>query len=159
MYAYRVVSPNYESKTIDELLMLDPTLHKNTSFACEAIVVRFDLTRGWWYKSCPSYNKAVKKTSGLFECNEHGLLNRLPEPWFKINLIVEDRTNQHNFLTLGRHAEKLLRVSCHTLVIEDIYDDQLPLNPTISLIDLQTHAATARKQIMNEATPAPMTPS
>ncbi|RXH88179.1 hypothetical protein DVH24_042250 [Malus domestica] len=30
---------------------------------------------------CPSYHKAVKKTSGSFECNEHGSLNRLPEPW------------------------------------------------------------------------------
>ncbi|RXH70912.1 hypothetical protein DVH24_015534 [Malus domestica] len=37
--------------------------------------------KGWWYKSCPSYHKAVKKTFGLFECNEHGLLNRIPEPW------------------------------------------------------------------------------
>ncbi|KAB2625529.1 replication protein A 70 kDa DNA-binding subunit B-like [Pyrus ussuriensis x Pyrus communis] len=188
MYADRAVSPNFESKMIDELLLLTKL---NASFACKATVIGFDLTRDWWYKSCPSCHKAVKKTSGSFECNEHGLLIRLPEPWFKINLIVEDR----------RHAEKKLHVSCHTLVIEDGYDDpfmvslplkklvgetkrfllsfgnqnsdfrktdfiiygliqdQLPLNPTIVSIDPQTSAAATGKEIMSEATPAPVTPS
>ncbi|XP_028956565.2 replication protein A 70 kDa DNA-binding subunit B-like [Malus domestica] len=201
MYADRAVGPNFESKTIDELLLLDPALHKNASFACKATVVVFDLTRGWWYKSCPFCHKAVKKTSGSFQCNEHGLLNRLPEPWFKINIIVEDSTNQHNFLMLGRHAEKILHVSCHTMVIEDGYDDpfivppplkklvgetkrfllsfgnqnsdfrktdfiiygllqdQLPLNPATASIDPQTPPATTGKQIISEATPAPVMPS
>ncbi|XP_070674869.1 replication protein A 70 kDa DNA-binding subunit B isoform X2 [Malus domestica] len=201
MYADRAVSPNFESKTIDELLLFDPALHKNVSFECKATVIGFDLSRGWWYKSCPFCHKAVKKTSGAFQCNEHGSLNRLPEPWFKINLIVEDSTNQHNFLMLGRNAEKILHVSCHTLVIEDGYDDpfmvppplkklvgetkrfllsfgnqnsdfrktdfiiygllqdQLPLNTAIASIDPQTPTATAGKQIITEATPAPVTPS
>nr|XP_028954007.1 uncharacterized protein LOC103413668 [Malus domestica] len=201
MYADRAVSPNFESKTIDELLLLDPALHKNVSFECKATVIGFDLSRGWWYKSCPFCHKAVKKTSGAFQCNEHGSFNRLPEPWFKINLIVEDSTNQHNFLMLGRNAEKILHVSCHTLVIEDGYDDpfmvppplkklvgetkrfllsfgnqnsdfrktdfiiygllqdQLPLNTAIASIDPQTPTATAGKQIITEATPAPVTPS
>ncbi|RXH92584.1 hypothetical protein DVH24_033480 [Malus domestica] len=55
----RAISPNFESKTIDELLILDHALHKNASFACKATIVGFDLTRGWWYKSCPSYHKAL----------------------------------------------------------------------------------------------------
>ncbi|TQE08981.1 hypothetical protein C1H46_005364 [Malus baccata] len=80
MYTGRAVGPNYESKTIDELLLLDHVLHKNASFACQATVVGFDLTRDWWYKSCLSCHKAVKKMSGSFECNEHGLLNSLLEP-------------------------------------------------------------------------------
>ncbi|TQE01620.1 hypothetical protein C1H46_012759 [Malus baccata] len=102
---------------------------------------------------------------------------------------------------LGRHVEKILHVSCHTMVIEDGYDDpfivppplkklvgetkrfllsfgnqnsdfrktdfiiygllqdQLPLNPATASIDPQTPAATAGKQIISEATPAPMMPS
>lgn len=131
MYANRNVSPNFESKTIDELLLLDPALHRNASFACKATIVGFDLSRGWWYKSCPSCHKVVKKTSESFECNEHGLLNSLPEPWFKINLIVEDSTNQHNFLMLGKHAEKILHLSCQTLVIEDGYDDPFIVPPPL----------------------------
>ncbi|CAN6584226.1 unnamed protein product [Malus baccata var. baccata] len=178
MYADRAISPNFESKTIDELLILDPALHKNASFAYNATVVGFDLTRGWWYKSCMSCHKAVKKTFGLFECNEHGLLNRLLKPWY---------------------AEKILHVSCHTLVIEDRYDDpfmvlpplkklvgetkgfllffgnqnsdfrkmdfiiygllqdQLPLNLTTASINSQMPAAIAGKQIISETTPAPVT--
>ncbi|RXH93166.1 hypothetical protein DVH24_013742 [Malus domestica] len=94
MYTGYAVGLNYESKTIDELLMLDPALHK-------------------WYKSCPSCHKAVKKMSGSFECNEHGF------------------TNQHNFLMIERHTEKILRVSCHTLVIDDRYEDPFVVPPAL----------------------------
>ncbi|XP_009370138.2 replication protein A 70 kDa DNA-binding subunit B-like isoform X1 [Pyrus x bretschneideri] len=131
MYTGHAVSATTKSKTIDELLLLDPALHKNASFVCQATIVEFDLTKGWWYKSCPSCHKVVKKNSESFECNEHGFINRLPEPWFKIDLIVEDSTNQHNFLMIGRHAEKILRVSCHTLVIEDGHEDPFILPPTL----------------------------
>ncbi|CAN6540169.1 unnamed protein product [Malus baccata var. baccata] len=75
MYTGRTVDANAESKTIDQLLLLDPTLHKVTT------IVGFDLTRGWWYKSCPSCHKVVRNNSGSFECNEHSFINRLPEPW------------------------------------------------------------------------------
>ncbi|RXI00097.1 hypothetical protein DVH24_030587 [Malus domestica] len=63
MYKGCAVDANAESKTIDQLLLLDPALHKNTSFVCQATIVGFDLTRGWWYKSCPSCHKVVKNNS------------------------------------------------------------------------------------------------
>ncbi|KAB2623518.1 hypothetical protein D8674_038810 [Pyrus ussuriensis x Pyrus communis] len=181
MYTGRAVSATTESKTIDELLLLDPALHKNASFVCQATIVEFDLTKGWWYKSCPSCHKVVKKNSESFECNEHGFINRLPEPWFKIDLIVEDSTNQHNFLMIGRHAEKILRVSCHTLVIEDGHEDPFILppalknltdfivhgllqdqplsSPTIALVTPKTPTPSVGIHVMTQATPSPVMPS
>ncbi|KAB2625969.1 replication factor A protein 1-like [Pyrus ussuriensis x Pyrus communis] len=108
-----------EQKTIEELLLLDPTLNKNTSFMCQAIIVDYDLTNGWWYKSCPYCHKS------------HRLLKKMPEPWFKMNFIVDDATNQFNFLVIGRTAEKLLGISCHSLVIEEGYDDSSVLLPQL----------------------------
>ncbi|XP_048447435.1 uncharacterized protein LOC125480539 [Pyrus x bretschneideri] len=93
MYTGRAVSATTESKTIDELLLLDPALHKNASFVCQATIVEFDLTKGWWYKSCPSCHKVVKKNSESFECNEHGFINRLPEPCKKPRGDQTDTTN------------------------------------------------------------------
>ncbi|CAN6556225.1 unnamed protein product [Malus baccata var. baccata] len=201
MYTGHAIGADSEPKTIDELLLLDPTLHKNASFTCKATVVDFDLARGWWYNSCPSCHKVVKKMSGSFQCNEHGLINKLPEPWFKINLIVEDNTNQHNFLMIGRQAERMLGISCYTLVIENghedpfvvppilnnlvgksktfqlsfgkqnsdfaktdfivngLVEDQPLSNPTIASVIPQTPATSVGKQITNQATPAPLTPS
>ncbi|TQD89336.1 hypothetical protein C1H46_025102 [Malus baccata] len=42
---------------------------------------------------------------------------------------VNDATNQFNFLVIGRTAEKLLGISCHSLVIEEGYDDSSVLPP------------------------------
>ncbi|RXH92678.1 hypothetical protein DVH24_033574 [Malus domestica] len=81
MYMRLAVGAISESKTTNELLLLDPTLHRNASFVCQATIVRFDLSKGWWYKSWPSCHKVVKKNFESFECNEHGFINRLPEPW------------------------------------------------------------------------------
>lgn len=50
---------------------------------------------------------------------------------FKINFIVEDNTNQFNLMMIGRHAEKLLGVSCHSLVIEEGYNDSFMLPPNL----------------------------
>ncbi|KAB2595631.1 replication factor A protein 1-like [Pyrus ussuriensis x Pyrus communis] len=120
-----------EQKTIAELLLLDPTLNKNTSFMCQATIVDYDLTNGWWYKSCPYCHKSVRNTNGTFQCFEHGLLKKMPEPWFKMNFIVDDATNQLNFLVIGRTAEKILGISCHSLVIEEGYDDSSVLPPQL----------------------------
>ncbi|KAB2600661.1 replication factor A protein 1-like [Pyrus ussuriensis x Pyrus communis] len=130
-----------------KLLLLDPTLNKNTSFMCQATIVDYDLTNGWWYKSCPYCHKSVKNTYGTFQCFEHGLLKKclnhgnflissfyvvyisLQSISFKMNFIVDDATNQFNFLVIGRTAEKLLGISCHSLVIEEGYDDSSVLPP------------------------------
>ncbi|XP_048443596.1 uncharacterized protein LOC103962959 [Pyrus x bretschneideri] len=120
-----------EQKTIAELLLLDPTLNKNTSFMCQATIVDYDLTNGWWYKSCPYCHKSVRNTNETFQCFEHGVLKKMPEPWFKMNFIVDDATNQLNFLVIGRTAEKLLGISCHSLVIEEGYDDSSVLPPQL----------------------------
>ncbi|XP_050113834.1 uncharacterized protein LOC126592125 [Malus sylvestris] len=51
---------------------------------------------------------------------------------FKIDVIVEDNTNQHNFLMIGRQAEKILRVSCHTLVMQEGYEDPFVAPPILA---------------------------
>ncbi|CAN6562361.1 unnamed protein product [Malus baccata var. baccata] len=124
-YGKGTVMAYSEQKTIEQLLLLDPALNKNTSFVCQAIIVNYDLTRGWWYKSCPYCHKNVKNTYGTFRCFEHGPLEKM----FKMNFIVEDATNQFNFLVIGMIAEKLLGISCHSLVIEEGYDDSSVLPP------------------------------
>ncbi|XP_050119725.1 uncharacterized protein LOC126597018 [Malus sylvestris] len=128
-YGKGAVIADSEQKTIEQLLLLDPALNKNTSFVCQATIVDYDLTKGWWYKSCPYCHKSVKNTYGTFQCFEHGSLEKMPEPWFKMNFIVDDATNQFNFLVIGRTAEKLLGISCHSLVIEEGYDDSSVLPP------------------------------
>ncbi|CAN6679079.1 unnamed protein product [Malus baccata var. baccata] len=130
-YAKPHVTADSELKTIEELLLLDPTLNKDTKFMCRATIVGFDLSKGWWYKSCPSCHKAAKKMFADFKCYEHELLKTLSEPWFKINFIVEDNTNQLNLMMIGRQAEKLLGVSCHSLVIEEGYDNSFMLPPNL----------------------------
>ncbi|TXG72523.1 hypothetical protein EZV62_001102 [Acer yangbiense] len=49
---------------------------------------------------------------------------------YKINCIIENNTDQTSFLIMGRAAEKLLGISCQTLVMEQGYDDpyRLPLH-------------------------------
>ncbi|KAM1023920.1 hypothetical protein ACFX2I_037139 [Malus domestica] len=55
---------------------------------------------------------------------------------FKIDVIMEDNTNQHNFLMIGRHAEKILRVSCHILVMQEGYEDPFVAPPILAnLVD------------------------
>ncbi|CAN6542744.1 unnamed protein product [Malus baccata var. baccata] len=144
-YAKPHVTADSELKTIEELLLLDPTLNK-------------------------------------------------------INFIVEDNTNQLNLMIIGRQAEKLLGVSCHSLVIEEGYDnsfmlppnlkkfigstkkfqlqfgnqnkefpktdfvvcglfeDQPPSATTTSSVELCTPAANVEKQIVNATTPASFMP-
>ena len=51
---------------------------------------------------------------------------------FKIDVIVEDNMNQHNFLMIGRHVEKILRVSCHTLVMQEGYGDPFVVPPILA---------------------------
>ncbi|CAN6679115.1 unnamed protein product [Malus baccata var. baccata] len=139
-YAKPHVTVDSELKTIEELLLLDPTLNKDTKFMCRVTIVGFDLSKGWWYKSCPSCHKAAKKMSIDFECYEHG------------------------------------HVSCHSLIIEEGYDDSFMLLPNLkkfigttkkfqlfedqppsatatSSVELCTSAANVEKQIANAATP------
>ncbi|RXH74001.1 hypothetical protein DVH24_016823 [Malus domestica] len=144
-YAKPHVTADSELKTIEELLLLDPTLNK-------------------------------------------------------INFIVEDNTNQFNLMMIGRHAEQLLGVSCHSLVIKEGYDNSFMLPPnlkkfigstkkfqlqfgnqnkefpktefvvcglfedhppsatTTSSVELCTPAANVEKHIVNAATPATFVP-
>ncbi|TQD70903.1 hypothetical protein C1H46_043562 [Malus baccata] len=78
-YGKGTIMADSEQKTIEQLLLLDPALNKNTSFVCQATIVDYDLTRGWWYKSCPYCHKNVKNTYGTFRCFEHGPLEKMPE--------------------------------------------------------------------------------
>ncbi|CAN6562094.1 unnamed protein product [Malus baccata var. baccata] len=122
MYTGHAIGADSEPKKIDELLLLDPTLHKNASFTCKATVVDFDLARGPLHFG---YQLSLR----MYDCLTQNilLLHR-----FKINLIVEDNTNQHNFLMIGRQAEKMLGISCYTLLIENGHEDPFVVPPILN---------------------------
>ncbi|RXH78935.1 hypothetical protein DVH24_034142 [Malus domestica] len=121
-YGKGTVIADSEQKTIEQLLLLDPALNKNTSFVCQATIVDYNLTKGWWYKSCPYCHKSVKIHMELSNAFNMGHSKKCLSH-------VNDATNQFNFLVIGRTAEKLLGISCHSLVIEEGYDDSSVLPP------------------------------
>ncbi|CAN6543137.1 unnamed protein product [Malus baccata var. baccata] len=71
--------------TIEELAFLDPDLHKDDTFLCKACVKRFDTRYDWWYSACPNCAKQM----------------------YKVNLVLEDETNETNALIIGKSGEKL----------------------------------------------------
>ncbi|CAN6703587.1 unnamed protein product [Malus baccata var. baccata] len=114
--------------TIDELAFLDPDLHKDDTFVCKASIKRFDTRFNWWYSACPNYLKQMQKdpTIGQFICQKHP--NQIPTPWYKVNLILEDETNELNALIIGKFGEKLFGMPCKDLVSNQklVEHQQLP---------------------------------
>ncbi|CAN6679523.1 unnamed protein product [Malus baccata var. baccata] len=114
--------------TIDELAFLDPDLHKNDTFVCRASIKRFDTRFNWWYSACPNCLKQMQKdpTTGQFICQKHP--NQIPTPWYKVNLILEDETNELNALIIGKFGEKLFGMPCKDLVSNQrlVEQQQLP---------------------------------
>ncbi|XP_048442023.1 uncharacterized protein LOC103961037 [Pyrus x bretschneideri] len=91
--------------TIDELAFLDPDLHK----------MHKDLT------------------SGQLICQKHP--NQIPAPWYKVNLILKDETNEMNALIIGKCGEKLFGMPCKDLVMNQrLVDQQLLPNEFLRLI-------------------------
>ncbi|KAB2595436.1 hypothetical protein D8674_030886 [Pyrus ussuriensis x Pyrus communis] len=101
--------------TIDELAFLDLDLHKDDTFVCRASIKRFDTRFNWWYSACPNCVKQMQKdpTTGQFICQKHP--NQIPTPWYKVNLILEDETNELNALIIGKFGEKLFGIPCKDL--------------------------------------------
>ncbi|CAN6686083.1 unnamed protein product [Malus baccata var. baccata] len=103
--------------TIEELAFLDPDLHKDDTFLCKACVKRFDTRYDWWYSACPNCAKQMQKdpTTGQLVCQKHG--SQIPTAWYKVNLVLEDETNETNALIIGKSGEKLFGSSCKDLVM------------------------------------------
>ncbi|KAB2600603.1 hypothetical protein D8674_041050 [Pyrus ussuriensis x Pyrus communis] len=113
--------------TIDELAFLDPELHK-----------RFDTRFDWWYNACPNYVKQMHKdlTTGQLICQKHP--NQIPTPWYKVNLILEDETNNINALIISKCGEKLFGMACKDLVMNQRLVEQRQLrNEFLRLIGQQ----------------------
>ncbi|XP_068308976.1 replication protein A 70 kDa DNA-binding subunit C-like isoform X2 [Pyrus communis] len=125
--------------TIDELAFLDPDLYKDETFLCKAAVKHFDTRYDWWYSACPICVKQMHKdpTSAQLICQKHP--NQIPTPclesinfslhqWYKVNLILEDETNEIDALIIGKCGEKLFGMSCKDLVLNQTLVDhqQLP---------------------------------
>ncbi|XP_070676706.1 replication protein A 70 kDa DNA-binding subunit B-like isoform X1 [Malus domestica] len=114
--------------TIDELAFLDPDLHKDDTFVCRASIKRFDTRFNWWYSACPNCVKQMQKdpTTGQFICQKHP--NQIPMPWYKVNLILEDETNELNALIIGKFGEKFFGMPCKDLVLNQrlVEQQQLP---------------------------------
>ncbi|KAB2600759.1 hypothetical protein D8674_039230 [Pyrus ussuriensis x Pyrus communis] len=103
--------------TIDELAILDPDLYKNDTFLCKASIKRFDTRYDLWYNACPSYVKQMHKdpSTGQLICEKHP--NQIPTPWYKVNLILEDSTNEISALIIGKAGEKLFGMPCKDLFL------------------------------------------
>ncbi|XP_048421638.1 uncharacterized protein LOC125468919 [Pyrus x bretschneideri] len=113
--------------TIDELAFLDPDLYKNDTFLCKASIKRFDTRYDWWYNACPSCAKQMHKnpSTGQLICQKHP--NQIPIPWYKVNLILEDNTNEISALIIGKGGEKLFGMPCKDLVMNQRLIDQQQL--------------------------------
>ncbi|XP_050146352.1 uncharacterized protein LOC126621806 [Malus sylvestris] len=113
--------------TIDELAFLDPDLYKNDTFLCKAFVKRFDTRYDWWYNACSSCVKQMHKdpSTGQLICQKHP--NQIPTPWYKVNLILEDITNEISALIIGKAREKLFGMPCKDLVMNQRLIDQQQL--------------------------------
>ncbi|RXH95975.1 hypothetical protein DVH24_008475, partial [Malus domestica] len=112
--------------TIDELAFLDPDLYKNDTFLCKAFVKHFDTRYDWWYNACPSCVKQMHKdpSTGQLICQKHP--NQIPTP-YKVNLILEDSTNEISALIIGKAGEKLFCMPCKDLVMNQRLIDQQQL--------------------------------
>ncbi|CAN6570880.1 unnamed protein product [Malus baccata var. baccata] len=101
--------------TIEELAFLDPDLHKDDTFLCKACVKRFDTRYDWWYSACPNCAKQMQKdpTTGQLVCQKHG--SQIPIAWYKVNLVLEEETNETNALIIGKSGENLFGSSCKDL--------------------------------------------
>ncbi|RXH82210.1 hypothetical protein DVH24_036551 [Malus domestica] len=108
---------------------------QDETFLCRAFVKRFDTHYDWWYSVCPSCVKQMHKdpiTAQLI-CQKHP--SQIPTPWYNVNLILEDETNEINALIIEKCGEKLFGMSCKDLVLNQKLVDhhQLP-NEFLKLI-------------------------
>jgi len=45
------------------------------------LIVDFDFPNGWWYPSCPKYNKKLSGSENNYTCMDHDAITSLPVPW------------------------------------------------------------------------------
>ncbi|KAL9353430.1 hypothetical protein Peur_056110 [Populus x canadensis] len=60
---------------------MNPYKHKDTRFTRRASIADFDLSKGWWYPSCPHCNKKLSGTGTNYRCIGHDSISSLPVPW------------------------------------------------------------------------------
>ncbi|RXH97532.1 hypothetical protein DVH24_007878, partial [Malus domestica] len=97
------------AKTIDELAFLDLDLHKDDTFLCKASIKCFDTRFDGWYSACPHCVKQMHKdlTSGQLICQNHP--NQIPTLWYKVNLILEDETNEMSALIITSNSAAFVK--------------------------------------------------
>ncbi|CAN6581350.1 unnamed protein product [Malus baccata var. baccata] len=61
-------------------------------------------------------------TTGQLICQKNP--NQIPTPWYKVNLILEDETNETNALIIGKCGEKLFGMPCKDLVVNQRLEEQ-----------------------------------
>ncbi|KAB2604303.1 hypothetical protein D8674_037594 [Pyrus ussuriensis x Pyrus communis] len=102
--------------------------NEDETFLCKAAVKHFDTRYDWWYSAWPICVKQMHKdpTTAQLICQKHP--NQIPTPWYKVNLILEDETNEIDALIIGKCGEKLFGMSCKDLVLNQTLVDhqQLP---------------------------------
>ncbi|XP_050156454.1 replication protein A 70 kDa DNA-binding subunit A-like isoform X2 [Malus sylvestris] len=118
---------NAEKMSVQDLNILDPDLYKSTSILCRAAITRFDTHAGWWYKACPCCYKQLRKddNNDMLICVKHNV--QTPLPWFKVNLIIEDASDETSAIIIGKPAERLFETSCYDLVVKKGFTDQQEL--------------------------------
>ncbi|CAN6578627.1 unnamed protein product [Malus baccata var. baccata] len=110
--------------TIYEMAFLDPDLYKNDTFICKTSIKRFDTRYDWWYNACHTVsnkcirthrpdNSSIRNTITKFQ--HHG--NIQYASLYKVNLILEDITNEISALIIGKAGEKLFGMPCKDLFL------------------------------------------
>ncbi|RXH92145.1 hypothetical protein DVH24_021168 [Malus domestica] len=131
--------------TIDELAFLDPDLYKNDTFLCNASIKRFDTRYNWWYSVYPNCVKQMQKdpTTRQLICQKHP--NQIPTPWYKVNLILEDSTNEIN-LSLAIYT-----FNSSDLLIFKVSNDEA-IQPITSQV-LQTESTISSTTVSSSTSP------
>ncbi|KAF2323368.1 hypothetical protein GH714_034886 [Hevea brasiliensis] len=123
---------NINRKTISELKNINPNQNKKAFFTCQAEIIKFDETQGWFYKTCPQCFVRAKNAGPQWWCSKHGYFSNPPTPRYRLVCHIKDETRQTSIYLFGRVAHALVGVSCATITkdLENVDEHCIP--PTLS---------------------------
>ncbi|XP_038685597.1 uncharacterized protein LOC119985382 isoform X2 [Tripterygium wilfordii] len=84
-------------------------------FITVASIAEIDASKGWWYNACPKCKVGISNYQGKMSCNKCGPTEKMPIPWYKVNVNVTDGIHGAKFLLFGKHFERLINIPAGTL--------------------------------------------
>ncbi|WCJ44040.1 hypothetical protein M5689_024733 [Euphorbia peplus] len=106
---------NTNRKSVVELLQVDIHTDKEIKFTCKGKIKAIDCEEGWWYRACPRCKSSIQNLDDKLWCKNCRFIEALPIAWYRLRLIVEDKTGSATFVLFGRMAADLIGVPAHTL--------------------------------------------